>query len=86
MITTLIEKIDIGGPAMLRAASKNHDFLTVLCDPADYDNVADAITNNGGTDLPCAATFLPNVLPELPLMTAQSPVGWPPALARTCRQ
>ena len=47
----LIEKIDIGGPAMLRAASKNHDFLTVLCDPADYDNVADAITNNGGTDL-----------------------------------
>ena len=47
----LVEKIDIGGPAMLRAASKNHDFLTVLCDPADYDNVADAVTNNGGTDL-----------------------------------
>jgi phosphoribosylaminoimidazolecarboxamide formyltransferase/IMP cyclohydrolase len=48
---TLVEKIDIGGPAMLRAASKNHDFLTVLCDPADYDNVAEAVTNNGGTDL-----------------------------------
>ena len=47
----LVEKIDIGGPAMLRAASKNHDFLTVLCDPADYGNVADAITNNGGTDI-----------------------------------
>ena len=47
----LVEKIDIGGPAMLRAASKNHDFVTVLCDPADYDNVADAIKNNGGTDL-----------------------------------
>lgn len=47
----LIEKIDIGGPAMLRAASKNHDFLTVLCDPADYGAVADCVTNNGGTDL-----------------------------------
>jgi phosphoribosylaminoimidazolecarboxamide formyltransferase/IMP cyclohydrolase len=48
---TLIENIDIGGPAMLRAASKNYDFLTVLCDPADYANVANAVTNNGGTDL-----------------------------------
>ena len=47
----IIEKIDIGGPAMLRAASKNHDFLTVLCDPADYGAVADCVTNNGGTDL-----------------------------------
>ena len=47
----LIENIDIGGPAMLRSASKNHDFLTVLCDPADYGNVTDAITTNGGTDL-----------------------------------
>ena len=47
----LVEKIDIGGPAMLRAASKNHDFLTVLCDPSDYGEVANAISNNGGTDL-----------------------------------
>ena len=47
----LVEKIDIGGPAMLRAAAKNHDFLTVLCDPADYVSVADAIDNHGGTDL-----------------------------------
>ena len=47
----LIEKIDIGGPAMLRAASKNHDFLTVLCDPADYNTVAVAVRNHGGTDL-----------------------------------
>ena len=47
----LIEQIDVGGPAMLRAASKNHDFLTVLCDPTDYGDVANALTNNGGTDL-----------------------------------
>ena len=36
---------------MLRAAAKNHDFLTVLCDPADYDSVANSIRTNGGTSL-----------------------------------
>ena len=35
---TLVEYIDIGGPAMLRAAAKNHQFVTVVCDPADYDS------------------------------------------------
>ncbi len=49
--STLIEKIDIGGPAMLRAAAKNHDFLTVLCDPADYDSVAKEIKTKGETNL-----------------------------------
>lgn len=34
-----VEKIDIGGPAMLRAAAKNHDFVAVLTDPEDYDQV-----------------------------------------------
>ena len=45
--TTLIEYIDIGGPAMLRAAAKNHEFVTVLCDPADYDGVIDEIATVG---------------------------------------
>ena len=36
---TLVKYIDIGGPAMLRAAAKNHDFVTVVCDPADYSDV-----------------------------------------------
>ncbi|MEE4639746.1 MAG: bifunctional phosphoribosylaminoimidazolecarboxamide formyltransferase/IMP cyclohydrolase [Wenzhouxiangella sp.] len=31
-----IEQIDVGGPAMLRAAAKNHTDVCVLCDPADY--------------------------------------------------
>ncbi|MFN3641305.1 MAG: bifunctional phosphoribosylaminoimidazolecarboxamide formyltransferase/IMP cyclohydrolase [Gemmobacter sp.] len=31
-----IEQIDIGGPAMIRAGAKNHRFVTVLTDPADY--------------------------------------------------
>jgi phosphoribosylaminoimidazolecarboxamide formyltransferase / IMP cyclohydrolase len=34
---TCIENIDIGGPAMIRAAAKNHRFVTVVTDPMDYD-------------------------------------------------
>jgi phosphoribosylaminoimidazolecarboxamide formyltransferase/IMP cyclohydrolase len=33
----LIEKIDIGGPSMLRSAAKNFERLTVICDPTDYE-------------------------------------------------
>lgn len=36
----LIEKIDIGGPAMLRASAKNFSQVTVLCDPTDYAIIA----------------------------------------------
>lgn len=38
-----IEQIDIGGVALLRAAAKNHEAVTVVCDPADYDAVASAL-------------------------------------------
>jgi phosphoribosylaminoimidazolecarboxamide formyltransferase/IMP cyclohydrolase len=38
-----IENIDIGGPAMLRAAAKNHERITVVVDPADYDSVLAAL-------------------------------------------
>lgn len=45
---TCIENIDIGGPAMIRAAAKNHDFLTVITDPQDYDKVlSDMDTHDG---------------------------------------
>lgn len=44
-----IEQIDIGGPAMLRSAAKNHAAVTVICDPDDYDGVAQAIRTDGGT-------------------------------------
>lgn len=46
-----IENIDIGGPSMLRSAAKNHPFVTVICDPADYETVAKQITESGGTTL-----------------------------------
>ena len=38
-----IENIDIGGPAMIRAASKNHAGVAVIVEPADYDEVLEAI-------------------------------------------
>ena len=38
-----IESIDIGGPAMIRAASKNHANVTVVVDPADYESVIEAV-------------------------------------------
>ena len=34
-----VENIDVGGPAMIRAAAKNHDVVTVIVDPADYGAV-----------------------------------------------
>ncbi len=42
-----IENIDIGGPAMLRSAAKNHAAVTVLVDPADYPRVLEEIRQNG---------------------------------------
>ena len=43
-----VENIDIGGPAMLRAAAKNFKHLTVLCNPAQYDTyIAEMDANNG---------------------------------------
>jgi phosphoribosylaminoimidazolecarboxamide formyltransferase/IMP cyclohydrolase len=47
-----IENIDIGGPAMVRAASKNHESVTVVVDPADYAAVqADLESNAGATSI-----------------------------------
>jgi phosphoribosylaminoimidazolecarboxamide formyltransferase / IMP cyclohydrolase len=45
----VIERIDVGGPAMLRAAAKNHASVAVICDPADYDLVAEALAAGGTT-------------------------------------
>jgi phosphoribosylaminoimidazolecarboxamide formyltransferase/IMP cyclohydrolase len=46
-----IENIDIGGPAMLRSAAKNHDSVTVVVDPLDYSEIARQITETGNTTL-----------------------------------
>src|SRR5215813_4338791 len=47
-----VENIDIGGPAMIRAAAKNHTDVTVIVDPADYDKLlGEMAANDGATTL-----------------------------------
>ena len=45
-IDDAIENIDIGGPAMIRAASKNHDGVAVIVEPDDYETVLDDLKND----------------------------------------
>ena len=49
-LSTAVEEIDIGGVALLRAAAKNHESVTVVCSPDDYAAVAAAVAA-GGTSL-----------------------------------
>ncbi|MEM7158261.1 MAG: bifunctional phosphoribosylaminoimidazolecarboxamide formyltransferase/IMP cyclohydrolase [Myxococcota bacterium] len=51
-----VENIDIGGPTMVRAAAKNAARVAVIVDPTDYDQVAEALAQNGGT-IPEAMRF-----------------------------
>lgn len=44
----IVENIDIGGPALVRAAAKNHAYVTVVVDPADYAAVIAALDENAG--------------------------------------
>lgn len=43
-----VENIDIGGPAMLRAAAKNHDAVSVVVDPSDYAGILEEMRDQGG--------------------------------------
>ena len=52
-----IENIDIGGPALIRAAAKNHDFVTILTAPHHYEAVATELTKHGGTSLQLRKTL-----------------------------
>jgi phosphoribosylaminoimidazolecarboxamide formyltransferase/IMP cyclohydrolase len=47
-IEECVENIDIGGPAMVRSAAKNHAFVAVVVDPADYALVERELSANGG--------------------------------------
>ncbi|OYV85840.1 MAG: bifunctional phosphoribosylaminoimidazolecarboxamide formyltransferase/IMP cyclohydrolase, partial [Acidiphilium sp. 21-68-69] len=46
---TCVENIDIGGPALIRAAAKNHDSVAVLTSPAQYDDLVAALAEGGTT-------------------------------------
>ncbi len=58
-----IEQIDIGGPSMVRSAAKNHQFVTVVTDPSQYDRVVNELdAHDGATTLDlrrrlCCAAF-----------------------------
>jgi phosphoribosylaminoimidazolecarboxamide formyltransferase/IMP cyclohydrolase len=43
----VIENIDIGGVTLIRAAAKNHERVTLVCDPADYNSVLDELRTGG---------------------------------------
>ena len=45
-----VENIDIGGPAMIRAAAKNFKFVTVVTNPDSYEEIAKMISETGGVD------------------------------------
>ncbi|MDX8380655.1 MAG: bifunctional phosphoribosylaminoimidazolecarboxamide formyltransferase/IMP cyclohydrolase, partial [Ghiorsea sp.] len=45
-IENAIENIDIGGPCMVRAAAKNHAFVTIVVDPTDYNMVIESLNND----------------------------------------
>src|SRR5580704_5409987 len=45
---TCVENIDIGGPAMIRAAAKNHDDVTVVVEPQDYERLMAELTRHAG--------------------------------------
>jgi len=47
--TVILENIDIGGPAMVRAAAKNHHNVAILVDPSDYAEIIDAVAAGGTT-------------------------------------
>jgi phosphoribosylaminoimidazolecarboxamide formyltransferase/IMP cyclohydrolase len=45
---TIVENIDIGGPALIRAAAKNHGYVSVVVDPGDYADLLTALAANTG--------------------------------------
>ena len=70
----LVENIDIGGPAMIRAAAKNHDFVTIITDTGDYDTVLAEIAE-GGTTAATRRRLAAKPLHIPPAMMRPSPAG-----------
>jgi phosphoribosylaminoimidazolecarboxamide formyltransferase / IMP cyclohydrolase len=78
-----LERIDVGGPTMVRAAAKNYAWVAVVCDPADYPEVEFALAN-GGTTLPerralAAKAFARTAAYDTAVATWMTPTGGPTA-------
>jgi phosphoribosylaminoimidazolecarboxamide formyltransferase/IMP cyclohydrolase len=54
----IIENIDIGGPALIRAAAKNHGYVTVLTEPQDYARLLEELENHNGSTTRALRTAL----------------------------
>ncbi len=52
----IIENIDIGGPSMVRSAAKNHQFVTIVTDPADYGALQSELADHDGATTPALRT------------------------------
>src|SRR4029077_16632903 len=59
-----IENIDIGGPALVRAAAKNHNDVAVVVDPGDYAAVLAEIAAHGGTTLELRRRLAAKAIPR----------------------
>ena len=92
-LTEAIENIDIGGPAMLRAAAKNHERVTVLSDPTDYPDYLKDLAA-GGNDLATrrrlaakayahTAAYDGRIAEWLGRQASAPPAVWPPTLHPT---
>lgn len=57
-VADAVENIDIGGVTLLRAAAKNHDRVTVICDPTDYTKVISEIKNTSNKDTTLKTRYL----------------------------
>jgi phosphoribosylaminoimidazolecarboxamide formyltransferase/IMP cyclohydrolase len=91
-----VENIDIGGPALIRAAAKNHDFVTVLTAPSHYRTVLAELSRHGGTSLGLRKTLAAEAYARTSAydsaiaawFAAQNGVEYPPSttLAGTLKQ
>ncbi len=70
-----VDLIDIGGPTLLRAAAKNHEFVTVLVDPDDYPAVLAEIRESGGTSITLRRRLARKAFAHTAAYDAQI-VGW----------
>ena len=98
----VIENIDIGGPSMVRSAAKNHAYVAIVTDPADYaELLGELAATDGATTLAfrkrlaggntlffivVASLIMPSIIDRSPLMVAISSGGKAPVLARLLRE
>src|SRR5258708_38996885 len=76
-----IENIDIGGPAMIRAAAKNHDDVAVVVEAQDYQAVLDELAaNKGATTLTLRRRLAAKAYPRTPAYDAPISNRFPPGL------